>query len=132
MLSQDTFWWKFDIFYDAWVNVFVGVVLFALFGMTKEARERYKRAIRRVRSMIGWSGKRRGDGMEEMTFEAGRVKEDADETRQEDETTLTFAVTLQGEAHPPVQGFQKHERPSDGYATDPKKSIHVSPETSRA
>lgn len=46
-------WSAFSVYWDQWVNPFFALVFFALFGLTPEAREGYRRAFRCISRPFG-------------------------------------------------------------------------------
>ncbi|KAI0311122.1 pheromone A receptor-domain-containing protein [Amylostereum chailletii] len=104
--QSNTFWFKFDMLYDAWTNVLVGLVLFVLFGTTGEARGVYKRVGWRVVEWMGCGrrGRQGKENMPDMSFESGEV-----ETRAEVEESgvhPSFVVSI-----PPEGMLDDHNKP---------------------
>ena len=58
----------FDLNWNEWISVYYSVVFFALFGLTVEARSKYKRALNFVLRWFGLNCIKEGDNLSTIDF----------------------------------------------------------------
>jgi hypothetical protein len=54
-LAENGFWTVFEAYFSSWASVVLAIVIFALFGLTSEARATYSLGICSLGRLFGWT-----------------------------------------------------------------------------
>lgn len=66
-------WSVFGVHWNEWINVFLSLIFFALFGLTREAKKRYRRFLHLLRKPFGMKQQAtRDEELPDVVFTSGR------------------------------------------------------------